>query len=318
MYWPGNHFAWKDFFRRLYHEWEKDRLDDTAGILAFWSLLAIFPFLLFVVSLASIFLDPQVEVELVNEIRRVAPREAADILASRVHALAAGQSPALVTLSGLGTIWTASGGISALMGALNIVYDVEETRPFWKRRGLSLLVTIGAAVLVVIASVIAVAAPVFASLFGSPFDTLILALRLPVAALFMMLVLAILYYVLPNAKLPFRLITPGSVAAVLLWLVASLGFSFYTSHFASYEVAYGALGGVIVLLLWMWLSSIAVLLGAEINSVLLALQSPEDRQTLAAPSCPPPTSAPAAPPSSTNPAAPRSTAPSAKPPTPRA
>ena len=318
MRWPGRHFAWKDFFRKLYHEWNKDRLDDTAGMLAFFGILALFPFLLFAVSLASLFIDAHDEIQLVNEIRRVVPREAADILAERVHALAEGKSAALVTLSGLGAIWAASGGVASLMGALNIAFDVDETRPYLKRRGLAVLVTMGAAVLVVIASLIAIATPAVASFFGGPFATLILALRFPVAALFMILVLAILYYVLPNARLPFHLITPGSVAAVLLWLVASLGFSFYTSHFASYEVAYGALGGVIVLLLWMWISSIAVLLGAEINGVLLALQPPEDRQTLAAQSCLPPTSAPAAPASPTNPAAARSTEESARPPTPRA
>lgn len=315
---PGKDLSWKEFFRELYCGWEKNRLEDTAGMLTFSGLLAIFPFLLFAVALASLFIDPGAEAELVGQIRRVVPPAVADILASRLHALATGTSPALVTVGGVGAIWAASGGVSALMRALNVAYGVEEMRPLWKTRGLAVLVTIGAAILVLLASVALLGAPALASLLGGRLSLLIYILRIPVGALFMTLLLAILYYVLPNVRQPFHLVTPGSIAAVVLWLLGSLVFSLYTTSFASYEVAYGALGGVIVLLLWMWISSIAVLLGAEINAVLEpSLQPAEVRQT-PSPICPPPTPARVAPAASTEPAAPPSTAESARPPTPRA
>jgi membrane protein len=160
-------------------------------------------------------------------------------------------------------------------------------------------------------------APALVALLDGRLSLLIYVLRIPVGALFMTLLLAILYYVLPNVRQPFHLVTPGSIAAVVLWLLGSLVFSLYTTRFASYEVAYGALGGVIVLLLWMWISSIAVLLGAEINAILEpSLQPAEVRQTRP-PLCPPPTPVHVAPASSTEPAAPPSTADPARPPTPR-
>lgn len=315
---PGRDIPWREFFRQLYCGWEKNRLEDTAGMLTFSGLLALFPFLLFAVSLASLFIDPGVEAELVGQIRRVVPPAVADILASRIHALATGTSPALVTLGGVGAIWAASGGVSALMRALNVAYGVEEMRPFWKTRGLAILVTLGAAILVLIASVVLLGAPALVALLDGRLSTLIYALRIPVGALLMTLLLAFLYYLLPNVKQPFHLVTPGSIAAVILWLLGSLAFSFYTTRFASYEVAYGALGGVIVLLLWMWISSIAVLLGAEINAVLEPSLQPAEVRHTRRPLCPPPTPAPAVKASPTEPAAPPSTAEPARPPTPRA
>jgi len=164
------------------------------------------------------------------------------------------------------------------MRALNQAYDVEESRSFWKVRGIALLATLIAAALSILAAVIAIATPVVADAIGGPIGTAILWLRIPVAGLIMMLVLALLYYYLPDVEQEFRFITPGSVAAVILWLLASLGFSLYVSRFGSYEVTYGALGGVIVLLVWMWISSQAVLLGAEINAVIEHL-SPEGKRT---------------------------------------
>jgi membrane protein len=275
---PGKGIPWKDFLRDLQREWIKDKVDTVAGGLTFFGVLAIFPFLLFAVSLVGLILDRTTATALINELYRVVPRAVADILSERINALTEGQSSALLTFSALGTIWAASGGIAALADALNTAYGVEDSRPFWKRRGLAILLTIGGAVFFVAATAIAVATPTIAAYFPGPLSTVILWARLPVSALIIMTILAVLYYLLPDVEQDFKFITPGSVVAVVMWIIASLGFSFYVGRFGTYEVIYGALGGVIILLLWMWISSMAVLVGAEINAII-EQRSPEGKRT---------------------------------------
>jgi membrane protein len=153
------------------------------------------------------------------------------------------------------------------MSALNTCYAVKETRPFWKTRGIALLMTIFGAVFGVVATAAAVALPAIARRFDGV-GPMVLALRLPAAAVVMMFVWAVLYYALPDVEQRFRFITPGSVAGVLIWLLASWLFSLYVAHFHSYEVTYGALGAGAILLLWMWISTQVLLLGAEINAIL--------------------------------------------------
>ncbi|XXT18503.1 YihY/virulence factor BrkB family protein [Sorangium sp. So ce429] len=277
MHLPGKEIPWKDFLNDIKQEWVKDKVDTVAAALAFFGVLAIFPFLLFAVALAALVIDPAESARLISELYQVAPPAVANILGERLHALTEGQSPGLLTVGALGAVWAASGGVIALMDALNSAYGVEDSRSFLKRRGISLLVTLGGAVLLAIATVLTVAAPAVAEHLG-PFGTLLLWLRVPVSALIVMAVLATLYYVLPDVEQTFKFITPGSIVAVVIWVLASLGFSFYVSRFGSYEVSYGALGGVIVLLLWSWISSMAVLLGAEINAII-EHRSPDGKRT---------------------------------------
>lgn len=267
MHLPGREIPWKDFLNDLKQEFINDKVDTVAGALTFFGVLAIFPFLLFAVALAGLVIDPGQAQALIQELYRVAPPAVADILSQRIQGLTAGQSPALLTVSALGAIWAASGGVAALMDALNTAYGVEDRRSWVKRRGIALLVTLGGAVMLTIASALTVATPAIAEHLG-PLGPVVLWLRLPVSAVIVMLVLAVLYYVLPDVEQEFRFISPGSVVAVVIWAIASMGFSYYVSKFGQYEVSYGALGGVIILLLWMWISSMAVLLGAEINAII--------------------------------------------------
>ncbi|AKT39549.1 YihY/virulence factor BrkB family protein [Chondromyces crocatus] len=267
----GRNVTWastKKYLAALYHEWDADNVEDVAAALTFSGVLAIFPFLLFLVALTSLLLDPNETAELIAQLYSVAPVAVADILSERLDALGHGGSPGLLTLGGVAALWAASSGIAALSRALNAAYDVTETRPWWKVRLLGIGVTFGAALLALVAALIAIVTPAIVNFFGlGGLNPLFLLLRLPVAALLMMFVLAMLYQVLPNRKHRFHLFTPGSVVAVLLWLIASVGFSTYVTNFGSYEVTYGALGGVIVMLMWMWISCLAILLGAEINAL---------------------------------------------------
>ncbi|MCC6552897.1 MAG: YihY/virulence factor BrkB family protein [Polyangiaceae bacterium] len=273
----GRQISWKDLLKTLYREWDTDNVGDTAAALTFFGVLAIFPFFLFVVSVASLILDPARALELTADLRRVAPPAVATILGERLQALSAGSRPGLLTVGALGAIWATSSGVTALMRALNQAYDVKDSRPWWKVRGIALLTTLVGAVLSIVAAALVLATPAVAHAIGGPIETVILWLRFPIAALVMMLVLALLYYFLPDVEQDFRFITPGSVTGVLIWIAASVGFSLYVQSFGSYEVTYGALGGVVVLLLWMWISSMAVLLGAEINAVIEHL-SPEGKR----------------------------------------
>ncbi|MBJ6764059.1 YihY/virulence factor BrkB family protein [Myxococcaceae bacterium JPH2] len=265
---PGKGIGWKSFLVELKNEWTRDNVSDVAGSLTFRGILALFPFLLFLVSLAGVLIDPHQAQTLIHELSRVAPKEVTAILSQRIQSLADSNPVGLLTVGGVGAVWAASGGISALMTALNTAYGVRETRPLWKTRGIAVTTTLVTALVAILAAAVAVATPALAGKLGGRAESVVLWLRLPVAGVLMMFLWAVLYHVLPNVTQRFRLITPGSVVGVLIWILASWGFSTYVANFGKYDVNYGAIGGVIVLLLWMWISAQVVLLGAEINAIL--------------------------------------------------
>ena len=265
---PGRDIPWKVFFRELRAEVKKDNLGDAAGALTYFGVLALFPFLVFLVSLASLIIQPQQAQALLDQLSKVAPREVTAILGDRLRSLISEQRVGLVSLGALGAIWAASGGVMAVIRALDLAYGVRESRPAWKVRLLAIGFTLGGGALGLIATLAAVATPALADAIGGPIGTLLLWLRIPVAALLVMLVWAVAYYVLPDVEQQFKFITPGSVIGVTIWIVASVGFSYYVRNFAKYDATYGSLGGMIVLLLWMWLSSQTLLLGAEMNAII--------------------------------------------------
>lgn len=273
---PGRDIPWRDFLSRLKRELKDDRVADAAGALTFFGLLALFPFLLFVVALAGTIIDPRAAERLLEQLRQVAPGQATEILGAQLRALADRDGKGVLTIGVLLALWAASGGIVATMRALNVANDVREGRPFWKVRGIALLMTLVAAALGLLALLSAVAFPALSRLLGEPLGPIVRWGSLLVAAAVVLFMWALLYWALPDVRHPFKLFTPGALVGVVVWVLASMGFSFYVSNFAQYNATYGALGGVIVLLLWMWISSLVFLLGAEINSVLEHL-SPERR-----------------------------------------
>lgn len=273
---PGKGYPWKKFFVDLKNEYSKDNVSDAAGALTFFGVLALFPFLLFLVALASMFIDPQKANALVDQMKNVAPKDVTNIIGAQLQSLGRNQNVGLLTVGALGAIWSASSGISAVMRVLNTAYDVKETRPFWKTRGIAILFTIGGGALGIIAALAMVALPGIASHFGGFVVTLVNWLRFPAAAVVVMFVWAVAYYLLPDAEQRFKFITPGSVFGVIVWLIASWGFSEYVSNFGKYDATYGSLGGVIVLLLWMWISAQVLIIGAEVNA-LIEHASPEGK-----------------------------------------
>jgi membrane protein len=260
--------SWKEFLGGLKDEVAKDGITDLAAAVTYYSILALFPFLLFVVALASVIISANDAQRLVDQLAQVAPGPATQILGERLQQLGGQQDVKLLGLGALGAIWAASGGLNAVIGALNRCYDVKEGRPWWKVRALAILMTIVSGVLALAAGLVAVATAPLADWIGGPIGMAIGWLRLPVAGLLMMFLWALLYYVLPDVEQRFRFITPGSVVGVLLWVLASWGFSKYVANFGGYDKTYGSLGGVIVLLLWMWISTMVLLVGAEMNALI--------------------------------------------------
>jgi membrane protein len=275
LLWPGRDMSWRDFFKKLYEEFVTDAVDDVAATVTFYCVVALFPFLLFVVGVVSLVVSWETIDQTVRDLSRVAPQAVTMIVSERLTALKNHPSGGILTLGFLGTLWSASAGVGSLMPALNRAYDVAETRPFWKRRLFAVVVTLGAGVVALLAGLVAVALPATAHWIGGFLGDVLVWLRLPFSGLMMIVVWASLYTLLPNVRPRFQPITPGSVTGVLLWVVASWGFSQYVVHFGGYEATYGAVGGVIVLLLWMWVSTMAFLLGAEINKILMPPEAQE-------------------------------------------
>ncbi len=270
---PGRAVKWKGTLGRLSGEWKRNKLGDAAAALTFYGVLAFFPFLLFIVALAGLVIQPaQVQV-LVGELGREVPQAFSQIPAEQLAELTSGPTRGVLTFSALAAVWSATAGVVSLMKALNTAYGVTEGRPRWKVYGIALGMMLAGAILTLLAGLVAVAAPALATRLGPPWTTLAGWLRLPLAALLMMTLWGILYSVLPDTRRKFKFIIPGSVVGVLVWLAASLGFSSYVAHFSTFGITYGALGGIIILLLWMWISSLALMLGAEINAVLARQRS---------------------------------------------
>ena len=274
---PGDGMSSKEFFKGLSAEMSRDGITDLAASVTYYGILALFPFLLFLVALASVMITADQAQALVDELAQVAPGPATQIVGERIRQLGGQQNVTLLGFGAVAAIWAASGAVMAVVGALNRCYDVKEGRPWWKVRAIAIFMTLVSGVLALVAALVAVATAPLADVIGGPVGTAIGWLRLPVAGLVMMLLWALLYYVLPDVEQSFRFITPGSVLGVVLWVLASWGFSKYVLNFGSYDKTYGSLGGVIVLLLWMWISSLALLVGAETNA-LIEHRSPEGKR----------------------------------------
>jgi membrane protein len=248
--------------------------------LAFYLILALFPFLLVLVSLMGTFSSPELAGEVLGYFREVTPDQVYGIVESYLSDIIAGNRPApgLFSVGLVLTLWSASGAFAALIAALNKAYDVEETRPFWKVRGIALLMTLGLSVMIIIGVLLLVAGPPIgrgiADLFGlgEVFTLIWNVVQWPVALSLMVFTVALLYYFAPDAEQPFRWITPGGLIGVLLWVLASVIFRFYVSNFGSYDATYGSIGAVIVLLLYLYISSLTILFGAELNATLVRLK----------------------------------------------
>jgi membrane protein len=268
--------SWGAVLKGTLKEFKKDELTDRAAALTYYGILALFPALLALVSLLGI-VGQSATQQVLDNIQKLAPGAARDVLSNAVQQMQGnGGLGSIMAIVGLVlAVWSASGYVAAFIRSANAVYDVPEGRPVWKVMPVRLGVTVVLMVIAVISALIVVftgglARQVGTALgVGDTFLTVWSYAKWPVLVLLITVMIAILYWATPNAKLRgFRWITPGSLLALLIWMVASAGFALYVANFASYNKTYGALAGVIIFLVWLWITNLAILLGLEFDAEL--------------------------------------------------
>ncbi len=274
--WERGGLTWKELGQRVWKEFQDDEISGRGAQLAYYFLLALFPALLFLTALMGLFPVNTSTSTLLQYAERVLPADALGILQRYLDNVVKGSSGDILSLGILGALWASSSGMTAIMDALNVAYDAVETRPFWKVRLVGILLTIGLAGFVILSVTLVVSGGQIAEWLaqflglGVLFETAWKILQWPAALAMMLFAMAVTYYVCPDVEQHWRWVTPGAVFAVALWLIVSLAFKLYVTHFGDYNAAYGSIGGVIVLLLWLYLSGVVILLGGEINAEIEA------------------------------------------------
>jgi membrane protein len=257
-----------------------DDMVTYAAALSYHLALALFPFIIFMLTLLGALGLSEFFDRVLTQSQAALPPDAYELLARVIGEIRGQSREGLLSFSILFALWAASTGMRSVMNALNVAYDVEETRPAWKRYPLSILYTIGLVAVVIAAAVFRLIGPWAAQRYANRLGwTTAVAeawtwLRWPVVVLLLLLVVALIYYLGPNIDQPFRYVTPGSICAVIVWIVASLLFSAYVESFGNYGATYGSLGGMVVLLLYFFVSAAVLLLGAEINAAIHPAHGP--------------------------------------------
>jgi len=268
--------SWSETLKRTVAEFREDKLQHWAAALTYYAVLSIFPALIVMVSLVGLFADPaSVTRVLTDTAGQLGPATAAKTFQGPIESITSNRGAAgiLFVVGVIAALWSASGYVSAFADACNSIYEVREGRPFWKLKPLQLAVTF---VIIMLAAFVALAlalsGPIVGAL-GSSLgvgDTALTVWRFakwPAMIVLVLLIFGVLYYTAPNARVSgVKWVTLGAVGALLAWIVASVVFALYVANFSSYDKTYGALGGVVVFLLWLWLTNMAVLFGAELNA----------------------------------------------------
>jgi len=270
--WLRGRLRFGSWGKRLYNKIFADNCFGQAAQLAYYFLFALFPFLLFLTTLLAYIPVPQLLEQIMNLLSRALPGEALSLVQDHIHTLVNQPRSGLLSFGIIVALWTASSAILAVAEGLNHAYSVEESRPWWKVRGIAMLLVVGLSLFMIAATVLLIFGPQLGSWIakgvrlGEVFALTWNLVRWPVSIVLLMFGLAILYYFAPNVEQPWRWITPGSIVAVIGWIVTSLGFSYYVTNFASYNATYGSIGTVIVLLTWLYLIGVFILIGGEVNA----------------------------------------------------
>ncbi|MEA5360510.1 YihY/virulence factor BrkB family protein [Amycolatopsis sp., V23-08] len=268
--------SWREVLKRTVHQFGRDNLTDWAAALTYYGVLSIFPGLVLLTALLGL-LGPSATQTLIDNVNQVVPGQGREILVGAIKELSGSRGLAgPVAIFGLlGALWSASGYVGAFMRAGNAIYGMPEGRPLWKVLPLRILLTVGIVALLGACALGVVATGTVARRLGDLVgigSTGVLVWEIakwPVIAILVSLAFALLYWAGPNVRQPgFKWLTPGGLLAVVLWALASAGFAVYVANFASYNKTYGSLAGVIVFLVWLWISNLAVLLGAELDAEL--------------------------------------------------
>jgi membrane protein len=269
--------AWVAALKRTLSEFSEDNLSDWAAALTYYGIVAMFPALIALVAILGL-VGQSATKPLLDNLGGFAPGPAHQILANALHGLTQSRSGAgIIFVVGLaGALWSASSYIGAFIRASNVIWDVEEGRPIWRTLPLRLVITVVMLALLAVSAVAVVLTGPLADRVGKLLGlggtavTVWDIAKWPVLVLVVSFMFSILYYASPNVRPPgFRWVTPGGILAVVTWIVASAAFGLYVANFGSYNKTYGSLGAIIIFLVWLWLSNVAILLGAELNAELV-------------------------------------------------
>ncbi len=269
--------GWKYTAKAAFGEFQRDQCTDLAAALTYYSVLSVFPAILALVSLLGFFGQGESTTQaMLDIVRQLGQEQVAEQLNGPINQIVNARGAGLALVLGLlGAIWTASAYVGAFGRAMNRVYQVDEGRPIWKLRPVVLLITIGLVVMAALVLVgLVVSGPVADALgkavgVGDLARTIWGFAKWPVMLGIVVVMVAVLYYATPNVRQPkFRWVSVGAAVAILVWVLASIAFGFYVSHFSSYNRTYGSLAGIIVFLLWLWITNLALLFGAEVDSEL--------------------------------------------------
>ena len=273
--WALRNISWLELAKRVGKESSDDRVFGRAAELSYYFLLALFPLLIFLTSIIGLVIGQGTETrqQLFGYLGRIMPPSAFQLMEATMTEVTNGSGGGKISFGLLAALWAASNGMTAITESLNVAYDVEESRPWWKTRLVAITLTIALSVLIISALLLVVAGGHIAEGlashlgYGSAFATAWKIIQWPVVLGFMTLAFALIYYFAPDLrKQAWSWLTPGAAIGVALWLLVSLGFRVYLQYFDSYNKTYGSLGAVIILMLWLYFTGIAVLIGGEINS----------------------------------------------------
>ncbi len=266
--------SWGSVLRRTVAEFKDDELADRAAALTYYGVLALFPALLVLVSLLGIVGESATK-SILDNLTKFTPGPARDIITNAVEQLqASGGTGSILAIVGLvGALWSASGYVAAFIRTSNAVYDIPEGRPAWKVTPLRLALTLVLMLLACVSALIVVFTGGLARQLGRALgvgDTALTVWSIakwPVLVLLVTIMIALLYWASPNARgRGFKWVTPGSFLALVIWMIASAGFALYVANFGSYNKTYGTLAGVIIFLVWLWITNLAILLGLEFDA----------------------------------------------------
>jgi membrane protein len=260
---------------RTVREFKEDKLQHWAAALTYYAVLSLFPAMLVMVSLVGLFANPDTVTRFLTDVvGALGPSSAVDTFKGPIESVTSNRGAAgVMAIVGIAAaLWSASGYVGAFTEAANSVYEVEEGRPFWKLKPLQLFVTFVCISLVAVTALALVVSGPLATAVGDAIglgDVAVTAWqwgKWPIMLLLVLVILHVLYFTTPNAKVRKKWVPPGAVLTLVVWIVASIGFAFYVANFGSYNKTYGTMGGVVVFLLWLWITNIAVLLGVEYNA----------------------------------------------------
>ena len=264
--------SWSELARRTWREVIEDDVLGLAAQLSYYFFLALFPAILFLLAVASFFPLSNITDDVGRSLGPFVSPQVLELIKEQMQRLANNENGGLLTFGVAGALWSSSAALVSIVGALNRAYDIDEGRPWWKVRLVAIGLTLGVALIVLVALSLVLVGPTLADKlgqttgWGAPFEWTWLILQWPLVFALVATGIGLIYYFGPDAEQDWAWITPGAVAATMLWLLVSLLFKVYVANFTDYEGLYGAVGGVIVLMLWFYVSGIAILTGAELNA----------------------------------------------------